>query len=276
MTDARSAVRRQLDLEEEGMALGIARYHARDLPWKDGAGGTDEEANLPPGQQLLKVAIGPVVEAIKELIEQTCSGRAGRKHAVAPFLLAGEPLEVAYLTLRCVVNACTGEESLQAVGLKVAKAVQGHLSYMAFKEVNRTGYIPELNSRAINGRWFSFSPGLAQYRWRQLRNEMGASFSTVTIHTFRHTCLTRLVQGGMDIVRLSKWAGHANIKITVERYGHLEAADLMEGIDIIEANAGWNNRQTIDEIPTNGTVLQTDATPAQTVPSRHGQARVTH
>lgn len=136
--------------------------------------------------------------------------------------------------------------------------------------------IPELNSRAINGRWFSFSQGLAQYRWRQLREEMRPPFTDVTIHTFRHTCLTRLVQGGMDIVRLSKWAGHANIKITVERYGHLEAADLMEGIDIIEANAGWNNRQTIDEIPTNGTISQTDATPAQTVPPRHGQARVTH
>lgn len=151
MTDARSAVRRQLDLEEEGMALGIARYHARDLPWKDGAGSSDEEANLPPGQQLLKVAIGPVVEAIKDLIEQTCSGRAGRKHAVAPFLLAGDPLEVAYLTLRCVVNACTGEESLQSVGLKVAKAVQGHLSYVAFKEVNRTGYNGLLRAQKKRG-----------------------------------------------------------------------------------------------------------------------------
>lgn len=151
MTDVRSAVRRQLALEEEGMSLGIARYHSRALPWKDAAGAAGEEANLPPGQQLMKVAIEPVVARIEEFISETTSGKAGRRHAAAPFLLAGDPMELAYLTLRCVVNACTGEETLQSVGLKVAKAIHSHLAYSLFKELNRTGYDGLLRAQKKRG-----------------------------------------------------------------------------------------------------------------------------
>lgn len=57
MTDFRAQLRRQIELEDEARSLGQSRYHARKLPWRVEAGTPDEEANLPPGQQLLKICI---------------------------------------------------------------------------------------------------------------------------------------------------------------------------------------------------------------------------
>lgn len=116
--------------------------------------------------------------------------------------------------------------------------------------------LPELTSRSVGGRWFPFKVSWTQHRWRQVRDRLPAECASLTIHTFRHTCLTRLLQGGMDIVRVSRWAGHANIRVTVDRYGHLEAGDLMGGIDILERHAGWNNPVQNGDSPTN--VIITD------------------
>lgn len=66
--------------------------------------------------------------------------------------------------------------------------------------------------------------------------EKGWDFSDVRQHTFRHTCLTRLVRGGMGLHRLKEWAGHHDIKVTEERYGHLCNEDLLVGLDIQQAN----------------------------------------
>src|SRR5690349_17863625 len=68
-TDARAAVRRQLDLEEEGYALGAVRYRQqRPMPWRMGEQpkGQDEEANLPPGQHLLRLVVEPTAALLRE------------------------------------------------------------------------------------------------------------------------------------------------------------------------------------------------------------------
>jgi integrase len=56
----------------------------------------------------------------------------------------------------------------------------------------------------------------------------------VHLHTLRHTCLSRLVQGGMDLYRVKEWAGHSSIVVT-ERYAHLAPSNLLDGAAILSA-----------------------------------------
>lgn len=86
-------------------------------------------------------------------------------------------------------------------------------------------------------RFFGFTPQTADKMFRQLRHdvmaETGLDVSDVSIHTIRHTVLTRLAQGGMDLARLQIWAGHSDPKITAERYLHLIPSDLVAGLAIL-------------------------------------------
>lgn len=56
----------------------------------------------------------------------------------------------------------------------------------------------------------------------------------VTLHSFRHTHAAILIAQGVDILAVSRRLGHANVRITLELYGHLlpgqdaRAADAME------------------------------------------------
>lgn len=52
-------------------------------------------------------------------------------------------------------------------------------------------------------------------------------------HILRHTCCSRLVQGGLDMRKVQEWMGHKTI-ITTQRYAHLSPTDLYKGVDILE------------------------------------------
>ncbi len=57
----------------------------------------------------------------------------------------------------------------------------------------------------------------------------------VTLHSFRHTHAAALIAQGVDILTISRRLGHANVRITLELYGHLmpgqdeKAAAVVEG-----------------------------------------------
>lgn len=69
--------------------------------------------------------------------------------------------------------------------------------------------------------------------WDRARTRLGSDFSDVTMHIFRHTCCSRLVQGGMDLRRVQVWMGHKDIKTTL-RYAHLAPGDLTLGAGMLE------------------------------------------
>lgn len=85
--------------------------------------------------------------------------------------------------------------------------------------------------------FFGFEKNLPSVMFRQLRqdvaDETGMDLSDVTLHTIRHTTLTRLARGGMELARLQLWAGHSDPKITAERYLHLDVSDLDTGLSIL-------------------------------------------
>jgi integrase len=57
-------------------------------------------------------------------------------------------------------------------------------------------------------------------------------FDDVSLHTLRHTCASRLVQGGMDLYKVMKWLGHSDVKVTMI-YAHLAPQHLAGGVDIL-------------------------------------------
>ena len=57
----------------------------------------------------------------------------------------------------------------------------------------------------------------------------------VTPHTLRHTCASRLVQGGVDIRRVKDWLGHASIQTTMI-YAHLAPEDLFSAVNVLEGD----------------------------------------
>ena len=99
--------------------------------------------------------------------------------------------------------------------------------------------LKELNERAANGRWFPWALGSSGplYLLQNIRADMkarGFDFDDVKLHTFRHTCATRLCEGGMDLVSLRDWLGHSDIKITAGRYVHLMNGHIFRGASILD------------------------------------------
>lgn len=86
-------------------------------------------------------------------------------------------------------------------------------------------------------RFFGIKQATAWYMFKQIREdvarETGMDLSDVTLHTIRHTTLTRLGRGGMPLAHLQLWAGHSDPKITAERYLHLKPSDLDAGLSIL-------------------------------------------
>jgi site-specific recombinase XerD len=79
-----------------------------------------------------------------------------------------------------------------------------------------------------------FKRSVKSYRraWEAVRADLG--LEDCVWHTFRHTCCSRLVQGGMDIRKVQEWMGHRNISTTM-LYAHLAPTSLLTGLDILEA-----------------------------------------
>lgn len=113
--------------------------------------------------------------------------------------------------------------------------------------------LPHLG-RGREDRWlfFPMTPGTAWYMFDQIRTDLtkvGLDLSDAVLHTFRHTALTRLAQGGMELMRLQKWAGHSDPKITAMRYTHLVPSDLDYGIDILSNNTNPPIQRPVATLP---------------------------
>lgn len=198
MTDIRAQLRRQLDIEDESRALGVRRYGARELPWQIDAGSIDEEANLPPGRQLLKLAIEPTADAIREFVAATNSGKAGKRHSAADSLLLCSPNEAAYLTCRVLVNACVGRLQLQRVAIMLADALLDHVSMESFREINKAGYKGFLKKQSRYGNYSRQRRAAV----RKLLTNEGALVDTSTSE--KVNIGTKLIELAMDATGL--WA----------------------------------------------------------------------
>ncbi len=73
--------------------------------------------------------------------------------------------------------------------------------------------------------------------WHQAKDAIGlGDDKDVVPHILRHTCASRLVQGGIDIRRVQMWLGHQTLQMTM-RYAHLASHDLDMCVPILERAA---------------------------------------
>lgn len=96
-----------------------------------------------------------------------------------------------------------------------------------------------LRITSTNDKLFDMLPATVWYMWDTIRDDVREqtklNIDDVKLHTLRHTCLTRLLRGGLPLHKVSIWAGHSNIKITLERYAKVNVGDLLDGLDILDA-----------------------------------------
>jgi len=71
------------------------------------------------------------------------------------------------------------------------------------------------------------------YWFRKANRILFDGDTSVTPYVTRHTCASRLVQGGMDLAKIKKWMGHSSIKVT-ERYAKMSSKDILHGVDVLE------------------------------------------
>lgn len=69
------------------------------------------------------------------------------------------------------------------------------------------------------------------HRFTEIRDHAG--LKDVTAHTLRHTFASRLVMRGVDIFRVQRLMGHADIRMTM-RYAHLAPSYLGDAIKVLE------------------------------------------
>lgn len=87
-------------------------------------------------------------------------------------------------------------------------------------------------------------------RWSPCREALGLG-AECTVYVIRHTVATRLLQGGLDPVRVQKWMGHTKIETTL-RYLHLTTKDTEGGREVLSMTKTVTNQgQTPGEIEDN-------------------------
>lgn len=95
-------------------------------------------------------------------------------------------------------------------------------------------YQPKPDERRPKGPFCSLTQ--PQYRaiWNDAKLEVGlGSDDQVVPHVLRHTCASRLVQGGIDLRRVQMWLGHQTLQMTM-RYSHLATNDLDRCVVVLE------------------------------------------
>jgi integrase len=96
----------------------------------------------------------------------------------------------------------------------------------------RTGGTPEALAFARDdGRPYSGT----SLRCRALRAWKAAGLDPITPHECRHTFASVWIAAGVNIKALSTFMGHANIAITLDRYGHLMPGSEDEAVGLVDA-----------------------------------------
>lgn len=152
MTDIRERIARQLELEGESRQLGAERYRSqRPLPWRQEATSAEEEAELPPGRQLIKLAVPSVASAILEFCNRVKTGGAGRRPGGYNLLSRVDPEIAAYLGVRVVVNSISTERNATGTAFAIAEALLHEIEMADLKRANKKGYTGLLKSQEKAG-----------------------------------------------------------------------------------------------------------------------------
>lgn len=86
----------------------------------------------------------------------------------------------------------------------------------------------------VPGPWVNMSRRHLRTMWDRLRAHFQWMGDDTVIHTYRHTCASRLVAKGIDLYRVKTWMGHKSLSTTM-RYAHLAPKHMEELADVLAA-----------------------------------------
>lgn len=121
----------QRALEEESVQLGIEKYRAALAQGED---------HMPPGMRLIKQAIGPLSEKIKEQQEEAFSGKPGRHMGVCKYLTQFSTEQVAFITAQAALSGIMGRQLLTQTAIKIASALEDTINFEELKAKNARAY----------------------------------------------------------------------------------------------------------------------------------------
>jgi len=145
----------------------------------------------------------------------------------------------------CVFLIDTGARLGEGIGLHWQDIRQDRVTFWLTKN-GRSRSVP-LTERAIaalrasdrtrRGPFTSIVQAKFRAAWNEAKQEVGLGTDPdIVPHILRHTCASRLVQGGIDIRRVQTWLGHQTLQMTM-RYAHLASGDLDICVPILERAA---------------------------------------
>jgi len=127
---------RQYKLEEAMRRKGIERYFAA----VNNAREHGREASTAYGVTILKRGVEPLAEAIKAMMDEANSGKAGRRPLAVRYLDGLTPEVVAFLTLRVILEGITCERLVQGVAVAIGSEIEMEAMLMRLEERDKKRY----------------------------------------------------------------------------------------------------------------------------------------
>ena len=145
----------------------------------------------------------------------------------------------------CIFLIDTGARLGEAIDLRWTDITPTHATFWVTKS-KRSRSVPmtrrvreaiELPRERCLGPFHDITQQQFRTVWNKAKQDVGlAADPDVVPHVLRHTCASRLVQGGIDIRRVQTWLGHQTLQMTM-RYAHLASRDLDSCVPVLEIMA---------------------------------------
>lgn len=141
----RDLFRRQLELEDLSVTMGVQRYEKdQPMPWRDSSGKRRDEADTLPGQEATRKALQPVLTALEALREKAFQsakgrGRPTREVRLMQKLSAVDLGPIALISLRFALTCARKEAPLAASALGLASAIHDHYRFELFRKSEHFG-----------------------------------------------------------------------------------------------------------------------------------------
>lgn len=117
---------KQIALETEMGSMGVSNYF-KNLE-------AQGQANNRVGATVIENAISPLVDKLAEFAESTRSGQARRLASTARYFEMIGYKEVAYITLKRVINGISSRDRMVAMAESIATLLEDELNYRAFRK----------------------------------------------------------------------------------------------------------------------------------------------